>query len=119
MRLSYLAAMATGAFFKRSAARALAAAICSLVSPMKSSPFAAKLRQVLDKRVINLVQFPPLETIVLAQFRGAIRTMQFEYHLASVSDHMDVRRPMIVGKNNYYQTAETQYFGHCHRTQTV
>lgn len=77
------------------------------------------MRQILDKRIMNLVQFPFLEPMVLPQLRRPKRTMQFEYGLASLSNHMHVSRPMIVRKDHYNQTVELQYIGHCPKTKAV
>ena len=59
---------------------------------------------MLSERLLNQVQFVLCEAKVLSQTGRPIRAVQLEDGLLSISDYMDVCRPMVVRVNHNAET---------------
>ncbi len=63
---------------------------------------------MLSERLLNRVQFVLCEAEVLSQTGRPIRAVQLEDGLLSISNYMDVCRPMVVRINHYAETRKPQ-----------
>jgi hypothetical protein len=75
---------------------------------MYSLPFAAQSRKIGAQNRFNTVELRQTEPIILPQFRRSVRTMQIENGLATVTDHVYVRRPVIIWVDHDTQSANAE-----------
>ncbi len=62
--------------------------------------------------LLNLSQFPFLESVILTHFNRPTRTMQIEYSLETCPYYVDVRWPMIVWIDHDPKAAQPKDCGH-------
>ena len=63
---------------------------------MESAPFVAKLRQRIRQSVAVAIDVRSRESVVVAQFRRSVGAVQEEHRFTRRTDHVDVRRAMVV-----------------------
>ena len=111
---SYLAAVANGprASNRRPRSEALAKVASSIVDtwrlvvPMDSSPFAAKVGKVVQEIGLDQFQLPQSEPDVAQQPYLPQVAEQFKPRVLLGSDHMDMRRKVIVGIDHHAPALE-------------
>jgi len=94
-RRSYRAATAIGSLARRRSARRVATSNSSRAA-MDCSPFLAERPDAPVEHGPDVRDLPPREAVVLPEFGWASRTMQIENGFASGTEHVHMRRPMIV-----------------------
>jgi hypothetical protein len=68
---------------------------------MDVPPPGAEPRDLCRQRRRDPRRLSTAESIILPQLGRPDRTMEIEYGLATVADHMHVRRPMVIGVDHH------------------
>jgi hypothetical protein len=75
---------------------------------MDSLPFAAQNGEIGAQSCLYAVEFSRSESVILPQFGWSARTAQIEHGLAALANHMDMRRPVIIGIDHDAQSANAK-----------
>jgi hypothetical protein len=79
---------------------------------MNPLPGFTKFHAAALQHVFYPSNLPPRESIVFPKFCGTRRTVQVEHRFAALSDHMDMRRTMIIQVNHRPQPLKPENCRH-------